>query len=189
MSKFVLFLTCWLITFRSNSQAPPTAFPDTPIFTKTSVGKARIGTTIAQLKKLYVGCTFTPTFSTPYGFDAHTGKPDALLVRAAGKKLFICFGGARITGFIVLHPSYKSATGIHVGSTSGQLRTAEPGVVVSMHEFVENIQIAAVEPQAPASPMYIFSGQRPIGKIKNSLEASEIAVLTAKISWIVIKPN
>lgn len=164
-------------------------FTDAPTITSASVGKAGIGMTTAQLKGLYTGCIFTPAYSTPYGFDAHTGKPDAVLVSAAGKKLFLYFGGAKVTGFIVLNPAYKTASGVHVGSTSGQLKAAEPGVLVSMHEFVENMQIAVADTQIPASPMYIFSGQRPIGKIKNSLEPSEIAVLTAKISWIVIKPN
>lgn len=191
MPKLHLLLCYWLTASGSICQSPPAAFPDTPTITETSVGKARIGMPAAKLKELYKGCLFTPTYLAKYGFDGGSGKPDAVTVSSAGRKLFIYFLNwqtKKAAGFIVLSPAYKTAAGIHVGSTSGQLKAAVPAVRVGPHEFVENQQIASAGTEEHLGLEYIFQ-RGPMGKNSDSMEASEIATLDAKVSWILIKPN
>ena len=191
MRKFLSLLSCWLLLSGSICQAPSAAFPDVPTITETSVGKARIGMTSAKLKEAYKGCTFSPTYLVKYGFDGGSGKPDAVTVSSAGQKLFIYFLSEqikKISGFIVLHPTYKTAAGIHVGSTSGQLKAAVPAVRVAPHEFVENMQIASAGTEEHIGLEYIFQ-RGPMGNNRDSMEPSEIATPSAKVFWILIKPN
>jgi hypothetical protein len=191
MPKFLLLLSCWFIASGSICQNPPAAFFDTPTITENSVGKARIGMTSAKLKEAYKGCLFTPTYLAKYGFDGGSGKPDAATVSRAGQKLFIYFlngPAGKTSGFIVLNPAYKTAAGIHVGSTSGQLKAAVPAVRVGPHEFVENMQIASAGTEEHTGLQYIFQ-RGPMGKKPDSMEPSEIATPSAKVSWILIKPD
>ena len=191
MPKFLLLLSCWLLASGSVCQNPPTGFPDVLIITENSVGKARIGMTVAKLKEAYNGCLFTPTYLAKYGFDGGSGKPDAVTVSSAGQKLFIYFLNwqtKKASGFIVLSPVYKTAAGVHVGSTSGQLKAAVPAVRVGPHEFVENQQIASAGTEEHLGLEYVFQ-RGPMGKNRDSIEPSEIATPSAKISWILIKPD
>jgi hypothetical protein len=191
MLKFLSLFSCWLFLYGSISQAPPAVFPDVPTITETSVGKALIGMPAAKLKETYKGCSFTSTYLVKYGFDGGNGKPDAVTVSSAGQKLFIYFLSEqtkKVSGFIVLHPTYKTAAGIHVGSTSGQLKAAVPAVRVAPHEFVENMQIASAGTEEHIGLEYIFQ-RGPMGKNRDSMEPSEIATPSAKVSWILIKPN
>ena len=191
MLKLLLLLNCWLIASGSICQNPPTGFPDVPTITEHSVGKARIGMSATKLKETYKGCLFTPTYLAKYGFDGGSGKPDAVTVSSAGQKLFIYFLNwqtKKASGFIVLSPAYKTAAGIHVGSTSGQLKAAVPAVWVGPHEFVENQQIASAGTEEHQGLEYIFQ-RGPMGRNRDSIEPSEIAISSAKVSWILIKPN
>lgn len=147
--------------------------------------------TVAKLKEAYNGCLFTPTYLAKYGFDGGSGKPDAVTVSSAGQKLFIYFLNwqtKKASGFIVLSPVYKTAAGVHVGSTSGQLKAAVPAVRVGPHEFVENQQIASAGTEEHLGLEYVFQ-RGPMGKNRDSIEPSEIATPSAKISWILIKPD
>ena len=191
MHKLLLLLSCWLIASGSICQSPPAGFLDIPMMTENSVGKASIGMTAAKLKETYNGCLFTPTYLAKYGFDGGGGKPDAVAVSSLGQKLFIYFLNGqtkKASGFIVLNPAYKTAAGIHVGSTSGQLKAAVPAIRVGPHEFVENMQIASAGTEEHSGVKYIFQ-RGPMGKDRDSVEPSEIATLSAKVSWILIKPN
>lgn len=147
--------------------------------------------TAARLKEAYKGCTFTPTYLAKYGFDGGSDKPDAVTVSSATQKLFMYFLNGqtkKANGFIVLNPAYKTVTGIHVGSTSGQLKAAVPRVRVGPHEFVENMQIALAGTEEHTGLKYIFQ-RGPMGEDGDSMEPSEIATPSAKVFWILIKPN
>lgn len=190
MFKFLSLFSCWLLLSGSINQAPP-AFPDTPTITENSVGKAHIGMTAAKLREVYKRFQFTQTYLTKYGFDGGSGKPDAVTVSSAGQKLFIYFLNEqtkKASGFIVLNPAYKTAAGIHVGSTSEQLKTAVSEIKVAPHEFVENTQIASAGTEEHTGLQYIFK-RGPMGKDRDSMESSEIVVPNAEVSWILIKPD
>ena len=197
MPKFFLLLNCWLVASGRICQAPPAAFPDVPVITEKSVGKAQIGMTVTKLKELYGGCTFTPVHLGQFGFDDYGTKLNAIAVNYGRQKLFVFFPGGqadKIAGFFVMHPAYKTAVGIHVGSTAGQLKAALPTVRVGPNELMIEMEIAAVKrvvrgkEQLPIVE-YIFDKQGFLGKDKDSIVPSEIAVLDAKISWIQVFPN
>ena len=194
MLKFLLLLGCWLVASGSIRQSPPTAFPDTPTITENSVGKARIGMAVTKLKELYKGCTFTSVHLGQFGFDDYGSKLNAIAVSYNRQRLFVFFPGGqanKVAGFFVFHPAYKTATGIHVGSTSGQLKAALPAVRVGPSELMIEMEIAAVERGEEQLPIveYIFYKQGFLGKNKDSIVSSEIAVFNAKISWIQVFPN
>ena len=195
MLKFLSLFSCWLLLSGSISQTPPAAFPDTPTITDSLVGKARIGMSEIKVKEAYNGFTFTPTYLAKYGFDGGSGKPDAVMVSRYGQKLFIYFldwqTKKKVAGLIVLHPAYQTANKIHVGSTSAQLKQALSTVTVAPAETMPGMEIAQLERGEEQKPglQYIFYKQGTIGKLKDSMEPSEIAKLNAKISWIQIYPN
>ena len=194
MLKFLSLFSCWLLLSGSISQAPLAAFPDTPTITEKSVGKARIGMTVAKLKEVYKGCAFTPVHLGQFGFDDYGTKPNAVAVSYDRQRLFVFFPGGqanKVAGFFVLHPAYKTAAGIHVGSTSGQLKAALPAVTVGPNEMMTEMQIAAIDVGDEHQPIieYIFNKQGFLGKNKDSITPSKIAVLNAKISWIQVFPN
>ena len=193
MPKFLSLFSCWLL-LSGSSQAPPVAFPDVPTITENSVGRAHIGMTVGKLKEFYKGCTFTPIHLGQFGFDDYGTKLNAMSVSYNRQRLFVFFPVAqasKVAGFFVFHPAYKTAKGIHAGTTSGQLKTALPGVRVGPNELMTEMQIAAIEMEKERLPtvQYIFDKQGFLGKDKDSIVPSEIAVLTAKISWIQVFPN
>ena len=197
MPKFLSLLSCWLLLSGSSSQAPPAAFPDVPVITENSVGRARIGMPVAKLKGLYKGCTFTPVHLGAFGFDDYGTELNAVAVSHNHQKLFVFFPGGKagkVAGIFVLHPAYQTAKGIHVGTTSGQLRSILPAVRVGPNELMTEMQIAAVKrvekgEEKQPTIQYIFNGQGIIGKNKDSIDPSEIAILNARISWIQVFPN
>ena len=195
MLKLLSLFSCWLLLSGSSSPAPPAAFPDTPVITENSVGKARIGMSVIKLKEAYNGFTFTPIFLAKYGFNGGSGKPDAVTVGSNGQKLFIYFldwqTKKKVAGLIVLHPAYRTTNKIHVGSTSAQLKQALPAVKVAPGETMPEMEIAQIEKGEEQKPglQHIFYKQGPIGKLKDSIEPSETAKLNAKVSWIQIYPN
>ena len=197
MRKFISLFSCWLLLSGSISQAPPAAFPYVPTITETSVGKARIGMPVSKLKELYKGCTFTPVHLGQFGFDDYGARLNAISVSYNRQKLFVFFPGrqaSKVAGFFVFHPAYKTAAGIHVGSTSGQLKKALPAVTVGPNELMIEMEIAAVkriEAGEEKQPIveYIFNKQGFLGKNKDSIVPSEIMALNAEISWIQVFPN
>ena len=197
MSKLLSLFSCWLLLSGSTSQTPPAAFPDVPVITENSVGKARIGMPVATLKALYKGCTFTPVHLGTFGFDDYGPELNAVAVSCNRRKLFVFFPGekaGKVAGIFALHPAYKTARGIHVGMTSGQLKSILPAVRVGPNELVLEMQLAAVkrvEKGVEKQPIiqYIFNNQGILGKNKDAIDPSEIAVLNARISWIQVFPN
>ncbi|MBD2724161.1 hypothetical protein IC234_18685 [Hymenobacter sp. BT189] len=169
-----------------------------PVITEKSVGKARIGMPITQLRELYKGCTFSPAHMLAYGFDDTAAKPNGVMVKSGSRQLFLYFADwqtkKKVACLLAFHPAYKTATGIHVGSTSGQLKVALPAVTVGPNELMTEMQIAAVDRSEGGEEkqpiiQYVFNKQGFLGKNKDSIEPSEIAVLNAKISWIQVFPN
>ena len=194
MPRFLSLFSCWLLLSGSISQAPPAAFPDVPVITESSVGRARIGMPVSQLKALYKGCTFAPVHLAQFGFDDYGAKPNAVAVSYNRQRLFVYFPHGqtgKVAGFFVFHPAYKTAKGIHAGSTSGQLKAALPAATVGPNEMMTEMQIAAIDRGDEQLPIvqYIFNKQGFLGKNKDSIAPSEIAVLNAKISWIQVFPN
>lgn len=190
MLKFLSLFSCWLVLSGSISQTPSAAFPDTPTITEKSVGKARIGMTMARLKELYKGSTYTPVYLYKYGFDEGSNIPNAVLVASRGQKLFVYWqADKKIAGLIVLNPAYQTAKGIHVGATSGQLKAVFPTATAGPHEFIEGMELASAGFEEKSQLLYVFQKQASIRKDKDSAEPSEIVGTTAKISWILVKPN
>ena len=194
MRKFLSLFSCWLLLSGSISQAPPVAFPDTPTITENSVGKAHIGMPLLKLKETYKGCTFSPDYLSKYGFDEYGNKPNATLVSRDGHKLFVFWLNTqtkKVAGFFVLSAAYHTAQGIHVGSTAGQLKKVVPAVRVGPNELNTEMQIAGIErgEYEKTGIQYIFNIQGILGKDKDSIVPSTIAVPNAKISWIQVFPH
>jgi hypothetical protein len=89
-----------------------------------------------------------------------------------------------VAGLIVLHPTYQTANKIHVGSTSGQLKQALTAVTVAPAETLLGMEIAQIEKreEQKLGLQYMFYKQGTIGRLKDSMEPSEIAKLNVKIS-------
>ena len=197
MLKFLILFSCWLLLSGSISQAPPAAFPDTPTITEISVGKARIGMPVTELRKLYNGFTFMPAYFGSYGYDEFPDKPDAVIVSKGKLKLFLYYTSydtfpnrmvyrKDVAVLIALHPAYIMKNGIHVGSTSGALRKAFPTIRTSPDVMAsDNIQIAT---KKGAAIEYGFLNQLDLGPQRPNHygEYVPITIKTGKISWIVI---
>lgn len=197
MLKFLSLLSCWLLLSSSISQAPPAAFPDTPTITENSVGRARIGMPVTELRKLYKGCTFTPAYFGSYGYDEFPDKPDAIIVGKGRSKLFLYYTSydtfpnrtvyrKDVAVLIALHPAYTMKNGVHVGSTSEALRKALPSIRTSPNAMAsENIQIA----NNKGTPIeYGFLNQSDIGPQRPNHfgESVPVTVKNGKISWIAV---
>ncbi len=194
MPKLLLLLSCWFIASGSICQSPRTGFPDTPTITETSVGRARIGMPLLKLKEAYKGCVLSPDYSVKYSFDEYGSKPNATLVSRDGQKLFVFWLNTqtkKVAGIFALSPAYRTAQGIHVGSTAGQLKKVLPAVRVGPNELNIEMQIAGIErgEYEKTGIQYIFYKQGILGKDKDSIVPSTIAVPNAKISWIQVFPN
>lgn len=193
MLAFLTFWSTWLLASGSFSQTPPTAFPDVPTITETSVGKARIGMPIARLRELYKGCAFAPTHLAAYGFDGEDPKPGGVTVSYAGKKLFVYFPDwqtkKQLAGLIALHPAYRTAQGIHVTSTSGQLKAALPGVLVVPNMLDANIEMAFSGSVEKPGIEYVFYNQGNVGNYVVVDTPVKISVSNAKITWIQVYPH
>ena len=192
MPKLLLLLNCWLRLSCSISQAPPAVFPDAPLITETSVGKARIGMLVAKLKETYKGCTFSPTYLVKYGFDEYEDKPNATLITSGGQKLLVFWVDTqtkKVAGLIALHPAYQTAQGIHVGSTSGQLKTVFPAMRVVPNMMMQEIEMAFLGEVGKPGIEFAFFKQEHVGKYLVADEPVKIAAANAKISWIQVFPN
>ena len=197
MRKFLSLFSCWLLLSGSISQAPPAAFSDVPTITETSVGRARIGMSVIELRKLYSGYTFTPAYFGAYGYDEWPDKPDAVIVSKGKSKLFLYYTSydtfpnrlvyrKDVAVLIALHPAYIMKNGIHVGSTSGELRKALPTVRTAPDVMSsDNIQIAT---NKSAAIEFGFLNQPDIGPQRPNHYGEDVPVTikTGKISWIVI---
>jgi hypothetical protein len=192
MLKFLSFFSCGLLLSGSISQAPPAAFPDTPIITEISVGKAKIGMPVARLKELYKGCSFAPTHMLPYGFDDTDRKPNGVTVSSGNQKLFIYYLDGRtkkIAGLLALHTVYKTAGGIHVGSTASQLKMANPAVRVVPNMMLPVFQTAFVGDLEKPGIEYIFYKQKSLGKYEIADEPAPLIASNAKIAWLQLRSN
>ncbi|RZK25553.1 MAG: hypothetical protein EOO63_15865, partial [Hymenobacter sp.] len=169
--RILLLLTYWLLAVTTVAQGP---FFDVPRITETSVGQARLGMRFNELRRLYAGCTFTPTHLSAYGFDAISEKPDATLVSRDGRKLFVYFDTCdfsngkevhtkKIAGIIVLHSGYCTQKGIHTGSSSGELRRVLPTIKVALSPIpLFDLQEAGT---AQSAITYVFMGQKDLGPL------------------------
>jgi hypothetical protein len=192
MTKLLLLLTCWLIAWGTTSQTPPATFPDLATITKKSVGKAQVGMPVAKLKEAYKGYAFSPTDLVKYGFDEYVGKPNATLITRNGQKLLVFWVNTqtnKVAGLIALHPAYQTAQGIHVGSTSGQLKAVFPTTQVVPNMMMQEIQMAFVGPVDKPGIEYAFLKQVPVGKYLVADEPVRITNPSARITWIQVFPN
>jgi hypothetical protein len=197
MRKFISLFSCWLMLSGSISRAPPAAFPDVPTITETSVGKAKIGMPVAELRKLYVGCTFTPAYFGSYGYDEFPDKPDAVIVSKGKSKLFLYYTSydtfpnrmvyrKDVAVLIALHPAYIMKNGIHVGSTSEALQKAVPTIRTAPDvRSSDNIQIAT---KKGAAIEYGFFNQPDLGPQRPNHYGENVLITSkaGRISWIVI---
>ena len=193
MPKFLLLLSCWLLLSGSICQAPPAAFSDTPTITETSVGKARLGMPIAQLKELYKGCTFTPVHLLAYGFDDTDAKPNGIMVKKDSQQLFLYFADwqtkKKVACLLAFHPAYKTANGLHAGSNSGQLEKVLPTAQAVLNLMLPEFQIAFVGRVDKPGLEYIFFKQPNLGKYVVADEPTKITAVNGRISWIQIRSN
>ncbi|MFC6224159.1 hypothetical protein ACFP2F_12985 [Hymenobacter artigasi] len=193
MLKFLSLFSCWLIASGSICQSPPADFPDTPTITGESVGKARIGMPVAKLKELYRGCTFTPVHLLAYGFDDTNAKPGGMVVKSGNQQLFLYFVDwqtkKKVACLLAFHPAYKTANGIHAGSTSGQLKTALPTVQVVPNMMLPKFQTAFSGDLEKPGLAYIFFKQPELGKYTVADEPTKITASNGRISWIQIRSN
>lgn len=188
---YLFALLSWFLAV-GFTQLPVAVFSDTPVITETSVGKARIGMQTAELRKLYKECTFKPVFVARYGWDGEGDKPSGVQVTHGKQSLFVYFeddeNPGKISGLIALHSSYRTAKNIGVGSTSGALRTALPGITIGqdlMDDYNQNLQVASVKRSAIS---YAFAKQKDVGRYTKDF-ISPIVVSTASISWITVFPK
>ncbi|GAA3991215.1 hypothetical protein GCM10022407_39570 [Hymenobacter antarcticus] len=145
-----------------------------------------------ELKEAYRNCTFSPTYLVKYGFDEYESKPNATLVSSSSQKLFVFWVNRqtkKVAGLIALHPAYRTAQGIHVGSTSGQLKTRFPSMRVVPNMMMQEIQMAFLGEVSATGIEYAFYKQQPVGKYIVADEPVKIPAFNAKISWIQIYPN
>ena len=193
MPKLLLLLSCWFIASGSICQAPPAAFSDTPTITVTSVGKARLGMSEVQLKTLYVGCSFAPVHLLQFGFDDTDQKPNGIAVSHNKQRLFIYFldwqTKKRIAGLLAFHPAYKTASGVHAGSTVSALKAAVPKVQVVPNMMLPAFQIAFAGRIGNNSIEYIFYKQNDLGKYEVADEPVPLTRSNAKIAWLQIRTN
>lgn len=197
MRKSLSLFSCWLLLSGSISQALPAVFSDVPTITENSVGRARIGMSIAELRKIYSGCQFTPAYFGAYGYDEWPEKPDAVVVSQGKSKLFLYYSSYNtfptrivyrkdVAVLIALHPAYRTKNGIHVGSTSEALRQAVPTIKVASDVMSsDNIQIASV---AGLTIEYAFLDQMDLGPHyrTNPGQDGRLTGKNGKISWIVV---
>ncbi|WP_210519577.1 hypothetical protein [Hymenobacter terricola] len=163
-----------------------------PTITENSVGKARIGMPLLKLKETYTGCAFSPDYLSKYGFDEYGNKPNATVVSRSGQKLFVFWMNPqtqKVTGLIVLSPSYQTAQGIHVGSTSRQLKAAFPAMQAVPNMMMQDIEMAFLGEVDKPGIEYAFFKQEHIGKFLVADEPVKIVATNAKVSWIQIFPN
>jgi hypothetical protein len=197
MDKLLLFFSSWFIISHSVCQSLSAGFPDVPTITENSVGKARIGMTVAELRKAYKGYTFTPAYFGSYGYDEWPDKPDAVIVSKGKAKLFLYYTSydtfpdrivyrKDVAVLIALHPAYITKNGIHVGSTSGALRKALPTIQTSPNVMSSNnLQVATKE---GANFEYGFLDQPDVGPQRPNHYGETVPITnkTGKISWIVV---
>ncbi len=192
MYKLLLLLSCWLIASGSICQSPP-AFSDTPVITENSVGKARIGMSVAQLREMYKGCTFTPVHLLAYGFDDTEAKPSGIMVKKGSQQLFLYFADwqthKKVACLLALHPAYKTASGIHPGSTSGQLKAALPAVQAVPNMMLPEFQVAFVSDVETPRVEYVFFKQPALAKYEVADEPTKLTAANGRISWIQIRSN
>lgn len=187
---FTLLLTL-LLSIVAASPASP--FPDVPVITTVSVGRARIGMPTDELRKLYKGCTFTRVHMAHYGWYGDGDTPRGVLVSQDKAPLFVYFENwekpGRIYGIVALHSAYRTRKNIGVGSTSGALRTAFPAITVGpdlMDDYNQHLQNASLE----GSPItYTFAKQKDVGKYTDEVFDSRIVNTRAVISWITVFPK
>ena len=186
-----VFLISWLLSVHSG-QLPAAVFSDVPVITETSVGKARIGMQTTELRKVYQGCTFKPVFVARYGWYGEGDKPSGIQVTQGNQPIFVYFEDkekpGKISGLIALHAAYRTAKNIGVGSTSGALRTALPGITIGqdlMDDYQQNLQVASVKRSAIS---YAFAKQKDVGRYTKDF-TSPIVVSAARISWITVFPK
>jgi len=190
--SIIRLLAGWLAVATAVAQA---SFFDVPLITEASVGLARLGMRFSELRKLYAGCTFTPTSLSAYGLGELANKPDAVLVSKAGQKLFVYFDGCefsnnkevhtkKLAGLIALHPDYCTKQGIHAGSSSGELRRVLPTIKVAPSSIpLFDVQEARI---AQSAITYVFVGQKELGppSKKPHAEPVPLAGPTGRVSWI-----
>lgn len=192
MPKLLLLLSCWFFASNSSFQTPPVVFPDTPTITEKSVGRAQIGMPVTKLKELYKGCTFVPTHLIQYGFDDTEAKPNGVIVSSGSQRLFLYFldwqTKKKVAGILAFHPAYRTAQGIHVGSTSGELKAALPAIRTVPNVEYPGFQLAFLEKSAI---VYDFLGQKDLGpQDPNNYDSPvPITIKTRKISWIQVYPH
>lgn len=197
MLKLLGLFTCWLLLSGSINQAPPAAFPDTPVITANSVGRASIGMPVAELRKIYQGYSFTPAYFGSYGYDEWPDKPDAVIVSKGKNKLFLYYTSydtfpdrivyrKDVAVLIALNSGYHTSQSLHVGSTTGALRKAFPAIQVAIDAMSSNnIQIATT---SGSTYEYGFLGQPELGRHRPNHfgDNALLTVNTGKISWIVV---
>ena len=192
MPKLLLLLSCWLVASGSFGQSPPAGFPDTPTITENSVGRARIGMPVTQLKEVYKGCTFVPTHLMKYGFDDTDAKPNGVIVSRGSQRLFLYFLDGqtkkKVAGILAFHPAYRTVQEIHVGSTSGELKAVLPAIRTVSNVEYPGFQLAFLEKSAIE---YDFLGREELGpQDPNNYDSPvPIIVKTQRISWIQVYPH
>jgi len=197
MFKFPLLIIYWLIAFGSSGQAPSAAFPDTPTITENSVGKAKTEMTVSQLKRAYNGCVFEQRSTTSYGQGGDTKQTTGICIKCRGHELFFArIYEGEVRTLIVLNSRYKTAKGLHVGSTATELKTALPTAKV-IKTIDKKVQLAETMNEEGESISYYFKDQSEdignyelIPKPSKGLpkgtfyEGVPIQAASAKIRWI-----
>jgi hypothetical protein len=190
-TSFSYLLAAGSLAWVASARLPSAAFPDVPTITETSVGKAKIGMPVAKLGEAYKGCSFGPAHLVKYGFDEYESKPDATLI-SSGQKLLVYWVNAetkKVAGLIALHPAYQTAQGIHVGSTSGQLKKVFPAMRVVPNMMMQEIEMAFLGEVDKPGIEYAFFKQGHVGKYLIADEPVKIAAMAARISWIQVYPH
>ena len=125
-------------------------------------------------------------------FDT-SAKPGGILIKAGNQQLFLYFADwqtkKKVACLLAFHPAYKTASGIHPGSTPNQLKMALPAVQVVPNMMLPAFQTAFGGTVEKPGLEYTFCKQPALAKYAVADEPAKLTAPSGHVSWIQIRSN